>query len=622
MKKHMISMTDRIWALRGLLTAFCVVAVLWCVSFVSHADTVKGTITGSNVNVRETASTSATAVATLSTNDLVDVIAETTGADDMKWYKITTESGVTGYVRSDFIKKATVTVDVTQTDSKTAYIAGSSANIRQDASTSSGRVANALGGSKVTIIGEATGADGYKWYQIQFEGNGTTMTGFIRSDLITFEAPVQEPEVTEIEGEMGEGSETTEEPSASEEPFASEEPLEEPSVSEEPSEQPSETGKISIPLSGNEGTFIIMEPVSAVEILPQGFEQTELQLGEEVFTVWGKGQFYIMYASVNDGEPQYYLYDAINKSFTAYTGLLTEDDVVVAAGEKGLNFKLISIICIVIIVILAIVIGILAYKLSNAGYRNDDDDDDDYCDDDDDDDDNIFVDNDEDDFLDLSETANLSEVSQVLSEGAVAEEYVNYAPAQGAYETPAEDPIAEFEMYVGNSVEETAYNMSAMDTTYAEPVAGQTYAESVYTEQASAEQAYTEPVYTDSVSEELYTTGLQNGTYETQEAVTEEAVILNADAYEQGEDFEETLFEDDEDEEEPKKSRKSKKSKKEKKKFSKRFLDYFTVEVDDDDDEDDDDDDDDEDYEERPKKKSTITKFDDDDDDDLNFIDL
>ena len=533
MKKHMISMTDRIWALRGLLTAFCVVAVLWCVSFVSHADTVKGTITGSNVNVRETASTSATAVATLSTNDLVDVIAETTGDDDMKWYKVTTESGVTGYVRSDLIKKATVTVDVTQTDSKTAYIAGSNANIRQDASTSSGRVANALGGSKVTIIGEATGADGYKWYQIQFEGNGTTMTGFIRSDLVTFEAPVQEPEVTEIEGEMGEGSEPSEEPLTSEEPSASEEPLEEPSVSEEPSEQPSETGKISIPLSGNEGTFIIMEPVSAVEILPQGFEQTELQLGEEVFTVWGKGQFYIMYASVNDGEPQYYLYDAINKSFTAYTGLLTEDDVVATDGKKGLNFKLISIICIVIIVILAIVIGILAYKLSNAGYRNDDDDDGDY--DDDDDDDNIFVDSD-DDFLDLSETANLAEVSEVLSEETAAEEYVNYVPEQEIYETPAEDPIAEFEMYVGNSVEEPLYNASAMDTTYAEPVAEQTYAEPAYTE-----QAYTESVYTDSVNEELYTTGLEGEVYGAQEAVMEEAVILNADAYEQEEDYEENV---------------------------------------------------------------------------------
>ncbi len=573
MKKHMISMADRIWALRGLLTAFCVVAVLWCVSFVSHADTVKGTITGSNVNVRETASTSATAVATLSTNDLVDVIAETTGADDMKWYKITTESGVTGYVRSDFIKKATVTVDVTQTDSKTAYIAGSSANIRQDASTSSGRVANAMGGSKVTIIGEATGADGYKWYQIQFEGNGTTMTGFIRSDLVTFEAPVQDPEVTEIEGEMGEVSEPSEEPSISEEP--SEEPSESEEPLEEPSEKPLETGKISIPLSGNEGTFIIMEPVSAVEILPQGFEQTELQLGEEIFTVWGKGQFYIMYASVNDGEPQYYLYDAINKSFTAYTGLLTSGDVAVTDGEKGLNFKLISIICIAIIVILAIVIGILAYKLSNAGYRNDYDDDD--YDDDNDDDDDIFADND--DFIDLSETANLAEVSEALEEAIPEEEYFNYVQDEPVYEAPTEESVADYAVY-------------------AQPEAYETEPEVYVAEQ--------EPVY------------------ETSEDFLEEAVILDNATY--GENYEETLFEEDDVDDEPKKSRKSKKSKKDKKKFSKRFLDYFTVEVDDDeaDDDDDDDDDDDreDDYEERPKKKTTSTKFDDDDDDDLNFIDL
>ena len=75
MKKHMIFVAEKIWALRGLLTVFCVAAVLFGVSFVSHADTVKGTITGSNVNVRETASTSATAVATLTTDDLVDVIA-------------------------------------------------------------------------------------------------------------------------------------------------------------------------------------------------------------------------------------------------------------------------------------------------------------------------------------------------------------------------------------------------------------------------------------------------------------------------------------------------------------------------------------------------------------------
>ncbi len=604
MKKHMTSMAEKIWALRGLLTVFCVAAVLFGVSFISHAEE-KGSITGSNVNVRESASTSATALATLTTNDLVDVLAETTGDDGQKWYKITTASGVTGYVRSDLIKKATVTVNVTQTDSKTAYIAGSSANIRQDASTSSGRVANALGGSKVTIIGEATGADGYKWYQIEFEGNGTTMTGFIRSDLVTFEAPVQEPEVTEIEGEMGEGSEPSEEPSVSEEPS------EEPSVSEEPSEMPSETGKISIPLSGNEGTFIIMEPVSAVEILPQGFEQTELQLGEEIFTVWGKGQFYVMYASVSGSEPQYYLYDAINKSFVAYTGLLKADDVAVADGEKGLNFKLISIICVVIIVILAIALGILAYKLSNAGYRDDDeDDDDDYYEDEEDE---IFVDDNDDEFVDLSDDEDniIVEAAEPSVEEVSPQVYENmeaYATQameeQPAYvETPVYVvPVTETaDAYEAPVAEAVSYEVPVEEAVY------MTDDTQMYASQESVENLY-----------DVYG-GSQESSY------TQEAVPLFADA--EQEDTDEELYNDEFDEEEeeeiPKKSRKDKKAKKEKKKLSKRFLDYFTVEVDDEDDDDEDDEEDDDDYyEEDKKKKSSNKKFDDDDDDDLNFIDL
>ena len=559
MKKHMISMAEKIWALRGLLTVFCVAAVLFGASFVSHADTVKGTITGSNVNVRETASTSAAAVATLSTNDLVDVLAETTGDDDMKWYKITTESGVTGYVRSDLIKKATVTVNVTQTDSKTAYIAGSNANIRQDASTSSSRVANAMGGSRITIIGEATGADGYKWYQIEFQANGTTMSGFIRSDLITFEAPAQDPEVTEIEGEMSENSdpESTSEPASSEEPSESEEP----SGSEEPSEEkPVEDGMISIPLSGNEGTLVILEPISELENIPFGFEQTELKLGDEVFTVWGKGQFYIMYASLNDSPPQFYLYDAINKSFVAYMGLLPAEDASLR-NEKIPNYKLIAIIAIIVAVVFALVIGILSYKISNSEYRDDDDDDDD------DDNDDIFVDEAEDDYLDLTETANLSDVSTAVNEYQTVEEnYTSYATETNLYET-------QMTQVYETPVEESVYTVPD-DTVLYES------SQAVYAEPEQDMSAY--------VSEE--------------------------------ESYEQVVYEDDDEDDEEIVS-KSRKSKKEKKKFGQRLLDYFTVEVDDDDDDEDDDDDDDDEYVSR-KKKTSVNRFDDDDDDDLNFIDL
>lgn len=564
MKKHIKFVAERIWALRGLLTVFCMIAVLYGVSFVSHADE-KGRITASNVNVRESASTTATAVATLSTDDLVDVLAETTGTDNMKWYKITTESGVTGYVRSDFVTKATVTVDVTATDAKTVYIAGNSANIRQDASTSSARVATAQGGSKVTITGEATGSDGNKWYQISFDANGTTLTGFIRSDLVTTEAPTQDPEVTVIEG--GEGNE----------PEGGTEEI----PSEEPGQVPSESEDTQIPVASDTNVLTIMEPASVVEILPVGFEQTELLLNEEVFTVWGRDNFYIMYASVNGGEPQYYLYDTENKSYISYTGLLTEEDVAVPEAEEGLNYKLIAIICIAVIAVLVIVIGILGFKLANAGYR--DDEDDDYEDEDDyDDEDEVYVDDEDEDFIDLSDD------EEVTVEGATGNIATQIVPEEVSYEFSE----AESRNYMDVNPEvSAAENM-------------------VYEVQMETPEVYEEQVYTVPTDEGSLDEAAESS-YEPEESVLEE------DSFEEA--FEEEEYE------EPNKKRKEKKTKKEKKKLSQRFLDYFTVEVDEEDDDiyEDDDDENDAPVDIEPEINTQSSKYiDEDDDDDLNFIDL
>lgn len=564
MKKHIKFVAERIWALRGLLTVFCMIAVLYGVSFVSHADE-KGRITASNVNVRESASTTATAVATLSTDDLVDVLAETTGTDNMKWYKITTESGVTGYVRSDFVTKATVTVDVTATDAKTVYIAGNSANIRQDASTSSARVATAQGGSKVTITGEATGSDGNKWYQISFDANGTTLTGFIRSDLVTTEAPTQDPEVTVIEG--GEGNE----------PEGGTEEI----PSEEPGQVPSESEDTQIPVASDTNVLTIMEPASVVEILPVGFEQTELLLNEEVFTVWGRDNFYIMYASVNGGEPQYYLYDTENKSYISYTGLLTEEDVAVPEAEEGLNYKLIAIICIAVIAVLVIVIGILGFKLANAGYR--DDEDDDYEDEDDyDDEDEVYVDDEDEDFIDLSDD------EEVTVEGATGNIATQIVPEEVSYEFSE----AESRNYMDVNAEvSAAENM-------------------VYEVQMETPEVYEEQVYTVPTDEGSLDEAAESS-YEPEESVLEE------DSFEEA--FEEEEYE------EPNKKRKEKKTKKEKKKLSQRFLDYFTVEVDEEDDDiyEDDDDENDDPVDIEPEINTQSSKYiDEDDDDDLNFIDL
>ena len=60
-------------------------------------------------------------------------------------------------------------------------VTAQAAKIRATASTSSDQVGSAVRGEKYTITGEETGADGYVWYKITFDGN---KTGYIRSDLM------------------------------------------------------------------------------------------------------------------------------------------------------------------------------------------------------------------------------------------------------------------------------------------------------------------------------------------------------------------------------------------------------------------------------------------------------
>lgn len=612
MNKHIKNVAKIIWSLRGLLTVFCVVAVLYGTTMVVRADE-KGSITGSNVNVRETADTNARVMEVLNTDALVNVSAETTGTDGNKWYKITTAAGNTGYVRSDFVKKAVVTVDVTATDAKTVYIAGSSANIRQDASTDSARVAQAQGGSKVTIIGEATGSDGKKWYQIQFDANGTTLKGFIRSDLVTTEAPTQTPEVTEIEGEMGEGndSEVSETPSSEDTPNA-------PS-----SEQP------QVPVASDSNVLTILEPISDVEILPDGFEQTELVLGDEVYTVWGKGQFYVMYASVNDEDPQYYLYDTINKSYVTYTGLLSAKDVATPVKEKESIFSWLTIVCLALIGVLVIVIIILGIKLANAGYREDDDEDDEDEEDeeydDGDEEDELEESEDDDEFVDLSdepeETASRSTnpigsiimpqqsdaQKEAMASAGVAEEAVQQETADvTAYGTS--DITADVTAYETSDItaDVTAYETSDITVDV-------TVDETSDVSVAAADGAVDEAAYDAADEVTLADSAQEDASFDAVAEITDEEV-----------------FEEDDDEES---ASDSKKKKKEKKKFSQRLLDFFTVEVEEEEDEEEDED---EEYDEEEGEDASSdmddeadilsdskeSDSDSDDEDDLNFIDL
>ena len=65
-----------------------------------------------------------------------------------------------------------------------ATVTASSVNVRSDATTSSSVAGQATNGMEVTVTGEKTDSDGMLWYAVSFDDNGTTVTGYIRSDFV------------------------------------------------------------------------------------------------------------------------------------------------------------------------------------------------------------------------------------------------------------------------------------------------------------------------------------------------------------------------------------------------------------------------------------------------------
>lgn len=387
-----------------------------------------GTVSTSNVNVRAEASADSASVGAVNQNDRVDILEEQLGADGMVWYKVTTATGITGYIRSDFVTKdvenqppqeqeqpqepenepepepepepETVVTPVTE---RTAYIAGEVAvNIRRQASTGSARVATAQGKSEITIIGEATGTDGRKWYQIKFAAGGAQMTGFVRSDLITFEAPEQDEEVTEIEGDLG-GDE--------------EQPSEEESTSEETGIS-DDAQKTEVTADVSE--LMVLEPDSMLENIPAGFEQIDIMFGENSVTAWAKDDFYIFYASKSGETPQWYLYDMSLKGYVKYNGLFPAQPVM-APQEEESSFNWVTFILVDIIVIMAAAIIFLIVLLSKKKNADNDDDMYDYDEDD--------YEEDEEEQADSSDNTSLT-LTQEMN-------YVNQRPMENKSKKPA-----------------------------------------------------------------------------------------------------------------------------------------------------------------------------------------
>ncbi len=336
--------------LAGLM--FCLVLSIGTVCFAAT-----GTVSVTSAKIRASADTSASVLASVSQGQSVDVIASTTGTDGNTWYQVWVDANTKGYIRSDLVSvdgtvstttentastTTTTTEDTSETavtavEAKAAYVTTDNVRIRKGASTNHGIVGTAKKGMTVTVTGEATGSDSKKWYQIQFTYNNETLTGFIRSDFITFEAiSTNEAAVSEITGGTAETTETTEETTETAEETVTEEAVVEEAVEEEPVTN----------------TVVLMDAATTPYVAP-GFEQIILTMNDEDHTAYQNGSFYLLYASVN-GNEGWYIFKSNDGSYSRYP-------YDVDATAKNTSAGVSSVIVILLVIVIAALIGLSAF---------------------------------------------------------------------------------------------------------------------------------------------------------------------------------------------------------------------------------------------------------------------
>ena len=358
------------------LMLFCMVL---SIGMVCLAD-VQGTVIAKSAVIRAAADPNSEKLASVPSGKKIDIISKTSGTDNNTWYQVYVNSDQKGYIRSDLIKVPdgadipttqggaastqqpadTTTTTANPVDPRQVSVISNNTNIRVSASTSSASRAKVNRGMILTVVGEADGADGKKWYQVTFTYNNEEKDGFIRSDLVTTDNVPNDPATSQITGE-GAGEE---------------QPPAETPPEEQPPEQPAET-----PQTDNNN--VIPMNVDEVPYIMPGFELITLSADGQGYNAYKNGAFLIFYGQKQNGEQGWFLFDAENHIYQRY--VYTTDGV--TPPEEGLAASglIPVIVLVVIIVILVAVIGLLLIKLKGrgtsykrySGYDDDDDQDDD-----------------------------------------------------------------------------------------------------------------------------------------------------------------------------------------------------------------------------------------------------
>lgn len=376
----------RTWLHVFAVMLFCMILNIGTVVF---AEEVPATVIVAGAKIRATADKSSEALAGVKNGDTLSICGQTTGVDGNIWYQVYVDADTKGFIRSDLIQKntngnittvpnenpnanTTITTNTTETqatavEKKNVTVVSNGVRIRKGASTQYDVVATANRGMVLTITGEAAGGDGKTWYQVSFSYNNKEITGFIRSDLVTFDHVPADTAVSEITGTEETPDETTTEttPEATTEPVTEEQ-------SQEPEQKPEDEN----------ANIILMNVEEEVYVLPE-FTPIILKWEGQDINAFKNGKFYLFYAQKQNGDTGWFLYDAEKGVYQRYV-YDTGDATIPKESTFSENILLIIILVVVIVILLAI-IGLMFLKLREytSDYYDDEYDEDDDEEDDD-----------------------------------------------------------------------------------------------------------------------------------------------------------------------------------------------------------------------------------------------
>lgn len=138
------------------------------------------------VNMRSGAGLSKSVVEVIYMEDTLTVLGEAKDDNGTVWYKVKAQSGNSGYIRSDMLKKVSASSDSSSSSSQTTTgtVVDGSLNVRSGAGTSYKVLVVIPDGTKVSIIEYVQDENGDKWYHIKVKYSGTNYDGYVYAEYI------------------------------------------------------------------------------------------------------------------------------------------------------------------------------------------------------------------------------------------------------------------------------------------------------------------------------------------------------------------------------------------------------------------------------------------------------